>query len=250
MQSDTSQPAAGGHNARFATTRWSIVLAAGDRRSPDGDCALQALCRTYWYPLYAYARRRGHSAEEAADVTQEFFSRLLEKNFLQSADRSRGRFRSFLLTVFKRFLSSERDKQQALKRGGGLQHFSIDLQAGERQYSCEPSHDWTPEKLYERRWAMTLLQNVLSSLEREYRSKGQNRLFEVGKVYLTGSPGAPPYSVSAAELDMTESAVRVAVHRLRGRYRELLKQEVTQTIESPETVEEELRHLRAAIRGE
>ncbi|MFV1967115.1 MAG: RNA polymerase sigma factor [Pirellulaceae bacterium] len=207
---------------RFETTHWSVVLAAAHRSSPDSDEALESLCRTYWYPLYAYVRRRGYSADDAKDLTQEFFARLLEKDYLQAADCERGRFRSFLLTVLKRFLSKERERAEAQKRGGGRKLLSIDFTSGEDRCRLEPSHDWTPEKVYERRWALTLLDQVLNRLGREYAEKQETQLFEHLKVYLTGSSGAPAYAQTAADLSMSESAVKVAVHRMRQRYRELL----------------------------
>jgi len=225
-------------------------MAAGDPDCDDARQALTYLCETYWYPLYAYVRRRGHSAEDSADLTQAFFARLLEKPFLQSADRERGRFRSFLLTIFKRYLSNENDRRQAQKRGGGLKHFSIDVEAGEKRYRFEPTDDWTPEKLYERRWALTLLDHVMARLEQEYADKNKGPLFEQCKLYLTGSDDAAAYSEIAGRLEMSESALRVAVHRIRGRYRELLNQEVSQTLGQQETVDDELEYLRSAIRGQ
>jgi RNA polymerase sigma-70 factor (ECF subfamily) len=234
-------------NPAFATTRWSIVLSAGHQSSPDAESALETLCRTYWYPLYAFARRRGSSPEDAADLTQEFFSRLLEKEYLLAADREKGRFRSFLLTMFKRFLLKEHDRAQAQKRGGGWKRLSIDIEAGEQRYGYEPADEWTPEALFERRWALTLLEQVIDRLQSDYEAKGKRRLFDQCKPFLTGA--GPPYEDLARELDMNDSAVRVAVHRLRERYREMLRQEVAQTIAGTDAVEEELNHLRSALRG-
>lgn len=236
-------------NAVFATTRWSVVVSAGHQSSPDAETALETLCRTYWYPLYAFARRRGSSPEDAADLTQEFFARLLEKEFLRSADREKGRFRSFLLTMFKRFLSKEHDRAQALKRGGGRRRMSIDVEVGEQRYGYEPTDDWTPEALFERRWALTLLEQVINRLQGDYDAKGKRPLFDLCKPFLTGSGSGPPYEEIARELAMNETAVRVAVHRLRERYREMLQQEVSQTIAETDAVEDELNHLRAALRG-
>ncbi len=236
--------------ARFATTQWTVVLQAGRRPSPDADQALESLCRTYWYPLYAYVRRRGYSAEDAADLTQEFFARLLEKNFLQTADRQRGRFRSFLLTVFGRFLAQQRQRRRAQKRGGGRRQLSIDFQVGEKRYQFEPSDDWTPERVYQRRWALTLLDRVVTQLGQQYAAKDQIALYEHCHTYLTGSSGEPTYAETAEKLQMSEGAVRVAVHRMRKRYRELLRAEVAQTVDDPETVDEELETLRGALRGE
>jgi RNA polymerase sigma-70 factor (ECF subfamily) len=224
-----------------------VVLAAGNRASPDADAAIEALCRTYWYPLYAYSRRRGDTREQAQDLTQEFFLRLLDRNDLQSADPQRGRFRAFLLTVFKHFLAHERERQEAQKRGGDVRHFSIDAESGEERYRQEPVDRWTPEKLFERRWALTLLDQVLTRLREEYASRDKADLFAQCQPCLTGAADAPTYAELAARLGMTEPAVRVAVHRLRQRYRELLRAEVAQTVGHPDDVESELQHLRAAL---
>jgi RNA polymerase sigma-70 factor (ECF subfamily) len=232
---------------RFATTRWSLVVAAGRRSSPDADVALETLCSAYWFPLYAYVRSRGHNANDARDLTQEFFVRLLEKDFLQTADPDRGRFRSFLLTVLKRFLSKEHEKEQALKRGGGRKKLSIDFDSGEQRISIEPATTATPESIFERQWALTLLQRVLVSLESHYRESGRGELFENCRVYLTGSAGAPPYVETAESLGMTEGALKVAVHRMRKQYRELLTAEVAQTVSSEEDVEDEIRSLMTAV---
>jgi RNA polymerase sigma-70 factor (ECF subfamily) len=234
---------------RFATTRWSLVVAAGQGDSPDARAALATLCQTYWYPLYAYVRRHGHGAEEAQDLTQEFFARLLEKDYLHDADRQRGKFRSFLLTAFKHFLSKERDRANALKRGGGRQPLSLDLPAGEQRYRLEPTDEATPETIYERRWALTLLDQVLARLRDEFLAAGKGVFFERLKVYLAGEKGPEPYARLAAEFDLTEGALKVAVHRMRRRYRELLRAEIAQTVDNPEEVEEELRHLFQAIRS-
>jgi RNA polymerase sigma factor (sigma-70 family) len=226
------------------------VLAAGDRASPDADGAIEALCRTYWYPLYAYSRRRGETGEEARDLTQEFFLRLLDREFLKSADPQRGRFRAFLLTIFKRFLSHERERRQAQKRGGGVLHFSIDAEHGEERYRQEPVDRWTPERLFERRWALTLLERVMTRLQEEYASRNKAELFQQCKPCLVGAAETPSSSELAERLSMSEAALRVAVHRLRQRYRELLRAEVAQTVEHPDEVDAELQHLRAALRGE
>lgn len=245
----SSEPDSGLANAVFATTRWSIILSAGQQSSPDAENALETLCQTYWYPLYAFARRRGSSPEDAADLTQEFFARLLEKEYLLAADREKGRFRSFLLTMFKRFLSKERDRAHAQKRGGGWRRLPIDIQDGEQRYGYEPTDDWTPEALFERRWALTLLERVIDALQRDYEAKGKGELFHLCKPFLTGSGAGPPYEDIARRLQMNETAVRVAVHRLRERYREMLKQEVAQTISEADSVDDELNHLRSALRG-
>lgn len=175
---------------RFVTTRWSIVVAAGQKSSPDASEALAALCESYWYPLYAFARRRGYESHDAMDVTQSFFERMLEKNYLQSADQEKGRFRSFLLTMFKRFLSKERDREHTLKRGGNRTILSIDVEATEARYRLEPADEQTPEKMFERQWATTLLDRVLSKLQQVYESKNKSDVFEACRLYLIGSAGS------------------------------------------------------------
>ena len=248
MNTDADQPFNPPPQARFATTHWSMVRAAGDRSLPASDASLESLCRSYWYPLYAFARRRGYSSEDAGDLTQGFFIRLLEKEFLKSADADLGRFRSFLLTVFKRFLSKDRDRRKALKRGGGKLSFSIDFEDGENRYRFEPVDDWTPEKIFHRRWALTLLDDVLAQLEKTYEDKENSALFATCKVYLTQK--GPPYAEIAQQLDISQGAARLAVHRLRKRYRELLVAAVADTVDDPESIEDELEYLRNAIRGE
>ena len=206
------------------------------------------MCETYWYPLYAFVRRRGNSATDAKDLTQGFFAHLLEKGSLEAADPDRGRFRSFLLTVFKHFLANEHARQQTQKRGGDLRLLSIDFDSGEQRYQFEPVDNWTPEKIYQRRWALTLLDQVMALLKQEYEDGGKGQLFDHGKGYLTGT--GPSYEEAAAALEMTAGALRVAVHRMRNRYRELLKVEVAATLGDPQIVEDELEYLRRAIRGE
>ena len=231
----------------FATTHWSLVLAAGKGAPADAQEALAALCETYWYPLYAYVRRQGHQPDDAQDLTQAFFARLLEKHYLQSADPERGRFRSFLLTAFKRFLSKERDRERAKRRGGGRKLLPLDFEAGERRYSLEPAHEATAEKIYEQRWALTLLDRVFVRLRDESDRAGKREGFNRLKVYLTGEAGTPSHQEAAARLAMTEGAVKVAVHRLRRRYRELLRDEIAQTLADPREVEDEIRALFAAL---
>ena len=239
----------GGLAARFATTHWTDVLAAGDRASPESRRALAALCEAYWYPIYAYARRRGLSVDDAQDMTQQFFTRLLEKNDLQAAKKERGRFRSFLLTCFKYFLSKERDRARAQKRGGARRLLSLNLESGERQYRLEPSHEWTPERIYERRWALTVLDQVFVRLREYFASSGKQKLFDQLKPFLTGE-GSAGYSQIAANLGIKQGSVKVTVHRLRQKYRELLRDEISQTVADPEEIEDELRELLNAIRSE
>jgi DNA-directed RNA polymerase specialized sigma24 family protein len=232
--------------SQFATTHWSLVLAARDRAEPGADDALASLCGLYWYPLYAYVRRRGHGADEAHDLTQEFFARLLEKDFLAGVDRGKGKFRSFLLAACNHFLANERDRARAKKRGGGRAILSLDAADAEGRYSAEPADAVTPEKLFERRWALALLQQVMARLRDEFEAKGKGRLFDGLRGFLVGEKGAG-YRRAAGELGLSEGAVKVAVHRLRQRYRELLHEEIGRTVGAPEEVEEELRALFAAL---
>lgn len=234
--------------ARFATTQWSVVLKAGHDSSPDAHQALASLCETYWYPLYAFARRRGLGSTEAMDATQAFFAQMLEKDYLRAADQQRGRFRSFLLTMFKRFLINEHDRETALKRGGGQNIVSLNADEAESRYRLEPQDSTTPEQIYERRWAITLLDRVLQRLKEDYHAKDKADLFDQCQVYLTGTSDAASYAVVGERLEMGEGAVKVAVHRLRQRYRELLQEEVAQTLEADGDIEEELAALLTAVR--
>ncbi len=231
----------------FATTRWSLVLSAAKKDSQECGAALATLCQQYWYPLYAYVRRRVSARDEAQDLTQEFFARLLEKNTLASASAQRGRFRSFLLAAMKNFLANEWDKATARKRGGGHQLLSLDLETGESRLCLEPAHHLTPERFYERQWALTLLQLAMDRLQAELASAGTTRQFELLKGALAGDGRSLSYSSIAAELGMKEAAVRQAAHRLRKRYRQLLLSEVAQTVSDPTDVEEEVRDLFEAL---
>jgi RNA polymerase sigma factor (sigma-70 family) len=231
----------------FATTRWSVVLAAGNRLCPAGRQALETLCRTYWYPLYAYARRSGRSSQDAEDLTQAFLARLIEKNLVQAADRERGRFRSFLLTSFKHFAADERDRTLAKKRGGDARVISLDFESAETRYHLDPADDRTAESAFDHQWAVTVLETVFNRLREQYGTQGKAALFEQIKVALARDGAAVPYSDLAARLEMTEGAVRVAVHRLRGRYRELLREEIGHTVGDTSDVEEEIRHLFEAL---
>lgn len=231
----------------FETTQWSIVLAAGRAASESSRAALATLCDRYWYPVYVYVRRRGHDADEAEDLTQAFFAALLEKRYVDAADPARGRFRSFLLTAVKHFLSNERDRANAAKRGGGRAIVSLDAEAAEGRYRLEPSHDATPERLFERRWALTLLDRTIATLRAEQERAGHAERFDRLKGFLTGEGGDGGYAAAAAALDLSEGAIKVAVHRLRKRYRELLRAEIAQTLDDPATVEDEIRALFAAV---
>jgi RNA polymerase sigma factor (sigma-70 family) len=235
---------------RFRTTHWSLVLAAGRRSSPDARHALGRLCQVYWYPLYAYIRRKGHSPTDAQDLTQDFFTWLLEKNLAGKADRTRGRFRSFLLTSLDHFLAKHWRRAAACKRGGGQPVLSLDLAAGESRYTLEPAHELTAEMIYQRRWALTLLEETLARLRDEFARRGKLELFEHLKPYLGGDESTVPYSQIAATLGKSEGAVKVAVHRLRHRCRELLRAEIAQTVSSPQEVDGELRDLFDAVARE
>jgi RNA polymerase sigma-70 factor (ECF subfamily) len=229
--------------AGFATTHWSIVLAAGDRNSPQARTALAALCSSYWYPLYAFIRRQGHGAEEAQDLTQEFFARLLETDFLGTVDRAKGKFRSFLLACCKHFLANERDRARALKRGGGRTQIPLDFDAAESKYALEARQTLPPEKLFERRWALTLLDQVLSRLREELAHAGKADYFDRLKPYLTGDKTGISYEAFGQRFGMTAGAVKVAVHRLRRRYRELLREEIGRTVIEPAEIDAEIREL-------
>jgi len=234
---------------QFHTTRWTVVLAARNGDAPDARAALETLCGAYWYPLYAFARRRGRSRQEAQDLTQAFFVDLIEKHTVKAADRSRGRFRAFLLGAFRRFASKERDREGARKRGGGRAVLRLDFEEGERRFALEPAHDLTPERVFDRQWALTLLEGVIERLRDEMAAAGKGEIFEGRRAFLTGADDLPAYREVAGRLAMTEGAVKVAVHRLRGRYREILRAAIADTVETAEDVDEEIRDLLATLRG-
>ncbi len=240
----TSFPAAAGE---FAQTRWTHVLAAANPEHPEAAEALAALCRTYWPALYWYVRRRGHSPADAEDLTQGFFARLLRLESLAEVRRERGRFRAFLLASLRHYLADENDRERAAKRGAGLV-VSINADEAESGYQREPvDAAATPDAAFDRAWALTLLQTVTAQLEQDYASAGQTELFLALGFSLTGNRSAVPYAELAARLSMSEPAVRVAVHRLRARYRQLLRDEIAQTVTEPEDVDDELRQLRLAL---
>jgi RNA polymerase sigma-70 factor (ECF subfamily) len=232
---------------QFRTTHWSVVLSAKNPDSPESDQAIATLCETYWYPLYAYVRRAGHSPEDAEDLTQGFFARFLEKRALLSVDRSKGKFRSFLLACLKHFLHNEWEKSQSLKRGGTFSLVSLNFEYGENRYRREPAHEVTPDKLFERSWAEVLLKNVLDRLRNEYAAVGKGKLFDLIHPYLEGNRDQTPYGDLAKRLGMGLSATKMAVLRLRRRYGEFLRQEIGQTVATPEEVDDEIRHLFTAI---
>jgi RNA polymerase sigma-70 factor (ECF subfamily) len=229
------------------TTHWSVVLSARDPASPRSAEALELLCQTYWFPLYAFVRRRGHDPHTAQDFTQEFFARLLHRDYLKSAAPEKGRFRTFLLVALKHFLANEWDRQRAHKRGGGATLVSIDQELAESRLAAEPAHHLQPDVLFDRHWAMTLLDRTLSRLQGEYLSTGRAKLFELLRGCLARGDSALPYAEIAARLDLTEAAVKMAVQRLRARYRDLLRAEIADTVAAPGQVEEEIRHLFATF---
>jgi RNA polymerase sigma factor (sigma-70 family) len=232
-------------SSQFPTTRWSLVVAAGDSHRKDARSALISLCEHYWYPLYAYLRRRGYRAEEAQDLTQEFFIRVLEGRYLDRADPEKGRFRSFILTSLKFFVADKADRDRARKRGGGMV-VSLEFSSGEEQYQREPAHDETPERIFERRWALALIDRVVERLRGEFVHNGRPEHFDRLKVFLLGQSDAP-YAALAQEMNTSEGALKVAIHRLRKRYRELFRQEIAETVADPEEVESELRFLAAVL---
>jgi RNA polymerase sigma factor (sigma-70 family) len=232
---------------KFSTTHWSVVLQSGQGDSLEAHEALEKLCRSYWYPLYAYVRRKGHGQHDAQDLTQEFFARLLEKKCLSLADRSRGRFRSFLLTSLQHFLVNEWAKAQTVRRGGAHRFISWDEQDAEALYLAEPTDNLAPDRIFEKRWATSLLDRVLTRLREEYAAADKSKLFEALKVFVWGERNETTYQEMAAQLRMTEGAIKVAVHRLRHRYRELLRAQVAQTVSSTAEVDEELRYLVSTV---
>ena len=234
--------------AAFVTTHWSVVLTAGRNDTDRARAALENLCQIYWHPLYAYVRRRGYSPDDAQDLTQAFFARLLERNAVASVVPGKGRFRSFLLTSLNHFLADEWDKARAQKRGGG-KVISLDLQSAETRLGEMPAERFTPEKAFEHRWAMTLLEQVYQQLENEYRDQGKAAQFAALRVALAGKSDAAPYAKLAQELGTTEGAVKVAVHRLRQRYRAILREIIADTVSTPDEVEDELRHLFRTLAG-
>lgn len=244
---DCALPSGEGGRRGFTTTHWSVVLAAGADLSPDASEALEKLCRTYWYPLYAYVRRRGYAPEDAQDLTQGFFASFLEKNSIARADRGRGRFRTFLLAALENFLRGEWDRARAQKRGGGRQLISWDGAEAEGRYLQESAASLSPDKVFEKRWAATLLEQVLHQLRRDFARGGKVEFFEQLKPHLWGEDDAVPYARLAQTLNMSANALKVAVHRLRHRYRELLRQEIAHTVAEASEIDDEIRHLMAAL---
>ncbi len=230
-------------NGVFASTHWSVVLAAGEGQSPQASEALEKLCQAYWRPLYVYARRRGYTPEDAQDLTQQFFALFLRKRSFSLADPARGRFRVFLLKSLQHFLADDWKRTHRLKRGGGTPEVSLDSYQAEDRVAIELTETKTPEEAYEQRWAAALLDQVLSRMREDYVQAGKTRLFEAVQDFLWGTDGSPSYTQIAEKLAMTEGSVRVAVHRLREHYRERLRAEVAQTVSSPSEIDDELRSL-------
>lgn len=231
----------------FATTHWTVVLAAGKRSTPQSDLALEQLCQTYWFPLYAYVRRRGHTKEDAEDLTQAFFARFLAKNYLDGLSAERGRFRAFLLASLKHFLANEWDKSQRQKRGGGATPLSLDWQNADTQFQVAAVNEPAPDRAFDLEWAVALLARVIERLKAECAADGKAKLFEQLKVFLTAGKGDLSHAEAAQSLAMDETAVRVAVHRLRKRYRQLLRDEIAQTLANAADVDEEMRALFGAF---
>ena len=224
-----------------------MLAASADGSSTQADAALARLCETYWYPLYAFLRSRGSSAEDAQDLTQAFFARLLEKRALAQADPARGRFRSFLLASLKNFVANERDRDQAKKRGGGISVVPLDIENAEGRFQLEPRTEETPERIFDRGWALILLDNAVRQVQAEMTRAGRDSHFTQLKGYLTGDEPHASYADAASVLNMSEGAVKVAVHRLRRRFRDVVRREIAQTVSTPDEIDDELRHLWSAV---
>jgi RNA polymerase sigma factor (sigma-70 family) len=241
-----SQPSAAAVHV-FQTTHWSVVLSAGDPTSPDAHAALTRLCQTYWLPIYAFIRKRGHSPEQAEDLAQDFFSNFLEKNYVAKATRDRGRFRSFLMTSVANFLHNVHERRQAKKRGGGVAVLTLNSQDAETCYLSEPTDETDPAKAFEQRWASTVLQTVLQQLRNEFTGAGRGELFEALHAHLWGDTQSVPYPEVAGQFGLTIANVKTTAHRLRRRYRELLREEIAQTVSQPGEIDEEIRHLMKVV---
>jgi RNA polymerase sigma-70 factor (ECF subfamily) len=247
VTSEHSAPASTSPGDIFATTHWTVVLAAGKRSTPQSDGALEELCRTYWFPLYAYVRRHGHNKEDAEDLTQAFFARFLEKNYLAGLSAERGRFRAFLLASLKHFLINEWKKSQRQKRGGGEMPLSLDWRTADTIFHIAAVNEPSPDKAFDREWALALLTKVIERLQKECEADGKAKLFGQLKIFLTAGKGELSHAEVAKKLGMDETAVRVAIHRLRKRYRELLRDEIAQTLADAADVDEEMRALFGAF---
>src|SRR5438874_1056511 len=241
--SESWQEPVGAHPRVFATTHWSVVLAAGQEESPPALSALETLCRAYWYPIYVYVRRKGYGPDDAQDLTQEFFAQLIGKQHLRLADREKGKFRTFLLAMLDYFLAREWSRAHRQKRGGQFTFISLDQQSPEQRYTLEPADNETPEKHFLRQWALTILRQAMTALELECAANGKVALFQQVRSLLSGERDADPYVEIGQRLGMNEGGVRVAVHRLRQRYGELLRAEIAQTVSEAKQVDEEMRYL-------
>jgi RNA polymerase sigma-70 factor (ECF subfamily) len=240
---------ANGKGGRFMTTRWSVVLAAGGSDRPAAREALATLCGQYWHPLYAFIRRGGSSPEEAEDLTQAFLVHLLEKEAIQNVDPAKGKFRSYLLASLKNFLSDQRSRETAAKRGGGVAPIPLDADEAEGRYRLEPAHDLTPERIFERQWALTVIEQAMTRLQERYARTGKQQHFDALKIFLSGEKRPVPYAEIARQLGMTELAVKVSVHRLRKRFRDSLREEIAQTVSDSKEIGAELQALYAALEG-
>ncbi|HZR17375.1 MAG TPA: sigma-70 family RNA polymerase sigma factor [Verrucomicrobiae bacterium] len=251
MPASDSEPSHEGGSptvARFGDTHWSVILSAMDKQRPvEAVDALQRLCRVYWPPLYAFIRRQGETPHDAQDLTQKFFARFLDKDYLASVDQAKGRFRSFMLAALKHFLANERDRQRALKRGGGCAFVPVDFHSAESHCRFEPVDNLTPEVIFQRRWASALLEQSMARLRSEYASAGKESLFEQLKHTLTEGRGTIAYAELASSSRMSEAAVKMAVHRLRQRYREAIRSEIAATVADPSQIEDELREVLRAF---
>jgi len=236
-----------GKRVSFPPTHWSAVLSAGQPGSSEAAAALARLCQMYWYPLYVFVRRQGHNSNDAQDLVQGFFAQVLEKNYIGDADPAKGRFRSFLLLALKRFMANESDRSHRQKRGGGHEIISLDEEKTESRYRAEPADEMSPEKAFDRRWAMTMLQQVMARLEAEFADSDRACLFAELKVFLGGEERANSYAEIAQRLRTTEGTVKVTVHRLRQRYRELLRLEIASTVDGPEAIDDKICELFAAL---
>jgi RNA polymerase sigma factor (sigma-70 family) len=236
-------------NRDFTTTHWSVVLAAADAESPQAAQALEQLCRAYWYPLYAFVRRQGHSPPDTEDLLQGFFARFLEKDYLAKVDRTKGRFRSFLLGALKHYMADQWDKAKAVKRGGRIEFLSLEGEAAESRYWEEPATELTPERLYEQRWACVLLERVMERLEQDFDGAGKGPLFEALESYLLKDDQSVSYADLAAEHGLSEGALKMRMQRLRQRFQRLLREEVAHTVAQPEEVDDEIRYLFSVVSG-
>ena len=249
MLSDPVRSAQPSERSWFATTHWSVVRNAGDSVSPESGDALESLCKSYWYPLYAYVRRRGYDVETAKELTQEFFAQLLAKRLLQGVDPTKGRFRSWLLGVMKHFLAHEWARARAQKRGGGEPVFSLDELEAESRYHLEPADESNPERIFDRRWALTVLEHAAAKLRQEYESAGKADLFTALQQFVSTEGTSLSYDECATRVGLTVSAVKSAIHRVRQRYQELVREEIAQTVTTASEVDEEIRYLLAIIRS-